>query len=68
MEKAKIKPENSAVENTVSVDEFCSQLSISDKRTELIGSFYRSSVSRGLVKQTEAVFSDMYSNFCNQPA
>lgn len=52
----------------LTLDEFCSQQSKSDKRVALIGGFYASEKAGGRVKDTAAAFQARYEKFIKQPA
>jgi hypothetical protein len=52
----------------LSLDEFCTRLSTTDKRVELIGAFHHAEINAGRSKDTESAFASRYFSFCNQPA
>lgn len=52
----------------LTLSEFCSQLSGSDKRVALIGGFYQTEETAGTIKDTVAAFTERYEAFINQPA
>lgn len=49
------------------LNEFCSRLSKTVKRPELIGAFEHSERIAGRLEDTEAEFQARYSSFCNKP-
>lgn len=52
----------------LSLDEFCSRLSQTDRRVELIGGFHADELAAGRVKDTEEAFAVRFIKFINQPA
>lgn len=52
----------------LTLDEFCSQQSKSDKRVALIGGFHATEKAGGRVKDTAAAFQARYEQFIKQPA
>lgn len=52
----------------LTLSEFCTQLSSSDKRVALIGGFYHSEDAAGTIKDTVAAFTERFEAFINQPA
>jgi len=52
----------------LSLDEFCSRLSSSDKRVEMIGAFHHTEKAAGRNKDIESAYIARYSDFINQPA
>jgi hypothetical protein len=52
----------------LSLNEFCTRLSKTDRRVELIGAFQSSEKRAGRNKDTESAFAARYSDFINQPA
>lgn len=52
----------------VSLTEFCTRLSASVKRPELIGAFHSVEKSAGRISATDAEFRRRYDAFCNAPA
>lgn len=58
------------VENNypLSLEEFCTRLSITDKRVELIGAFALSEKSKGRNKDTESAYLGRLKVFAEQPA
>lgn len=61
------EPEVSTAEE-LTLNEFCTRLSITDRRVELIGGFHRAETLAGKVKDTEDAFSARFVEFCNAPA
>lgn len=51
----------------VTLNEFCTSLSKTDKRVELIGGFNASETNAGHLKDTEANFRERFSAFINKP-
>ncbi len=52
----------------LTLDEFCSRLSINDRRVELIGAFHSTEKAAGRTKDLESKYSARYTAFINQPA
>lgn len=52
----------------LSLEEFCSRLSASDRRVELITAFARSEKALGFVKDTESAYSARFAAFIKTPA
>lgn len=52
----------------LTLDEFCTRLSLRDKRVEMIGGFYHVEKQSSRLKDTEAAFAERYAAFQNQPA
>lgn len=52
----------------LSLSEFCTRLSSSDRRVELIGGFERAERIAGRVKATESAYAARYAAFLSQPA
>jgi hypothetical protein len=50
-----------------SLNEFCSRLSVTVKRPELIGAFAHIERINGRLEDTEAEFQSRFSSFCNKP-
>ena len=50
------------------LDEFCSRLSATDKRVELIGAFHHSEKVAGRNKDNSSAYAARFVEFCNQPA
>lgn len=51
----------------ISLDEFCSRLSATDKRVELIGGFHHDQRSVGNLTATEAEFLELFTQFAQRP-
>lgn len=58
----------SIAEFPLSLDEFCTRLSGSDRRVEMIGAFFSVEKSAGRTKDTETAYRTRYAAFCNAPA
>ena len=56
-----------AAEITLSLTEFCTRLSETVKRPELIGAFHSNETRAKRVKATEAEFKKRYDEFVNTP-
>lgn len=56
------------VEDSITLDEFCTRLSKTDRRVELIGAFHFDEKRGERVKDTEANFSGRFDKFANKPA
>lgn len=52
----------------LSLDEFCTRISQTDRRVELIGGFHRYAQLKGLASDTEANFRAQFEQFLKQPA
>lgn len=52
----------------VTLDEFCTRLSLADKRVELIGAFHSTEKAAKRVRDTESNYAARFSAFINQPA
>jgi hypothetical protein len=52
----------------LTIEEFCTRLSATDRRVELIGGFCASEKAANRVKDTESAFQSRYADFINQPA
>lgn len=52
----------------LSLDEFCTRLSLTDKRTEMIGAFHHSEKNKGVSKDSESNFNQRFAKFCKLPA
>jgi hypothetical protein len=65
---ASIKKEAAATEPNIAIAEFCSRLSESDRRVELISAFYNYERSGGLNNDTFDNYSARFKSFINQPA
>ena len=55
------------VDFPLSLDEFCSQISITDKRVEAIGAFHATEKAAGRVKDTFPAYSGRYTAFLAKP-
>ena len=51
----------------LTLDEFCTQLSTTDKRVESIGAFYATEKAAGRTKDTAPAYSGRFAAFLNQP-
>lgn len=51
----------------MTLTEFCTQLSRTDKRVEMIGGFEHAERTAGHFKDTQEGFAERYNAFCNQP-
>jgi hypothetical protein len=63
-----IEPVNSIDEFPLSVDEFCTSLSLTDRRVELIGAFNSIEKQAGNLKDTRTAYAARYQAFINAPA
>ncbi len=52
----------------LTLDEFCSRLSVTDKRVELIGAFHFTEKVAGRNKDLESAYQARFTAFINQPA
>lgn len=52
----------------LTLEEFCSRLSLTDKRVELIGAFAHVETAEGRVKDVESAYAARFADFINQPA
>lgn len=53
--------------DSLTLDEFCTRLSSSDKRVELIGGFYSVEKSAGRIKDLESAFQSRFIAFATKP-
>lgn len=51
----------------VTLNEFCTRLSLSDKRVELIGGFHHQETAKGTIKDAESEFYSRFLAFANKP-
>lgn len=51
----------------LTLDEFCSQLSVADKRVETIGAFYATEKAAGRTKDTAPAYSGRFAEFLVKP-
>lgn len=49
------------------LDEFCTHLSITDKRVEMIGAFHSVERQAGRSKDLASAYASRYQSFCNKP-
>lgn len=54
--------------DTITLDEFCTRLSTTDKRVEMIGAFNHVEKKAGRIKDTEENLRSRFDAFVNQPA
>lgn len=72
--QAEVRPAESPAETPaekqfpLTLDEFCTQLSQSDKRVELIGGFHHVERKHGRVRDTESAFRARFEAFVKAPA
>lgn len=59
---------NAATELPVTLDQFCADLSRSDRRVALIGGFHYSERRAKHVRDTPSAFAKRYKTFAGQPA
>lgn len=52
----------------ITLQEFCTRISVNDKRVELIGAFYTTQIAAGVTSATQADFAAKLEDFANQPA
>jgi len=55
-------------EDDITVEEFCTRLSQTDRRVELIGGFHFDEKQAGRFKDAETAFSARFTEFANKPA
>lgn len=68
-EKAKTEaPTEAAVDDSLTLTEFCIRQSISDKRVEMIGAFEFTEKAAGRVKDSAAAFASRYAAFTTKAA
>lgn len=65
MAKSTPAPNNEFV---VQLDHFCTDLSATDKRVEMIGAFNTIERQAGRVRDTATAYQSRYEAFCNAPA
>lgn len=69
MAKENVAPEvTEPSEFPLTLDEFCSRLSVSDKRVELIGAFHTTEKAAGRSKDVESAYKARFTAFIKQPA
>lgn len=51
----------------LTLDEFCTRLSATDNRVELIGAFFHVETAAGTVKDTHSVFASRFTAFATKP-
>lgn len=68
MSKTDDAPAEAATSFDLTVDEFCTRKSATDKRVELLAGFYSDERREGRVKDSEAAFEARYVKFANRPA
>lgn len=51
----------------ITLEEFCTRLSKSDKRVELIGGFHYTEVAAGSIKDAESEFQSRFTAFVTKP-
>lgn len=69
MAKENVAPEvTEPSEFPLTLDEFCSRLSVTDKRVELIGAFHSTEKVAGRSKDVESAYQARFTAFINQPA
>lgn len=54
-------------EKPAQLNEFCRNLSLTDKRVELIAGFHSSEVRAGKLTDTESAYSERYAAFADTP-
>lgn len=52
----------------ITLQEFCTRISVNDKRVELIGAFYTTMLAAGNISATQTEFADKLEQFAKQPA
>jgi hypothetical protein len=67
MAEATIKTQTET-EIPLTIDEFCTSLSIADRRVEMIGAFNSVEKQAGRVKDTRSAFKNRFQAFINAPA
>lgn len=55
------------VAEMVTLDEFCTRLSKSDQRVELIGGFHYTEAAAGHIKDADSAFQNRFTVFVNKP-
>jgi len=61
------KPVEAQKVEAITLAEFCSRLSQTDKRVELIGAFHHVEVKAGRIKDSEQAFAARFGAFINKP-
>lgn len=51
----------------LTLDEFCTRLSMKDKRVELIGAFHFTEKAAGKIKDAESAFEERFAAFATKP-
>lgn len=62
-----VPSEPTAPQESETLDEFCTRLSQTDKRVEMIGAFHAQERQAGRTKDVASAFTARYQSFCNQP-
>jgi len=68
MAKTITKPDDENAEIALSLAEFCTRLSGTDKRVEMIGAFHADEQRAGRIKDVESAYLARFAEFINQPA
>lgn len=55
------------VNEPITLDEFCTRLSMSDRRVELIGGFHYTEKQAGHIKDAESEFQSRFTAFATKP-
>jgi hypothetical protein len=56
-----------SVTEHITLEEFCTRLSMSDRRVELIGGFHYTEVAAGRIKDAESEFQSRFTAFATKP-
>lgn len=60
--------ESPATEFPITAEEFCTRLSVTDRRVELIGAFFHQEQVAGRQRDTHGAFAARFDAFARQPA
>lgn len=52
----------------LTLDEFCSRLSVNDRRVEIIGAFHFTEKAAGRMKDVESAYASRFAAFLTKPA
>lgn len=67
-QSAKSKGSSAPTDFDLTIEEFCTRLSKTDKRVELIGAFHATETQAGRIKDREKNFASRFDAFVTKPA
>lgn len=62
-----VEPQKGEKPAQITLDEFCTRISLSDKRVELIGAFHHCEKLEKRIKDDESAFQIRFNAFVNKP-